>query len=758
MSRVQHRTYGLPPAGLAPAQKAGVIASHQQQQLQQQPPMLIVPGVGVGPFRLGSSIGSVLSLLQSSPSLLRGVASRLISSPSHPASMDLVLELPALGLRLRFDPVWQRMHLIDAFDAARAPLVYMRSPLSARALPGPAPRRSTPSRRSSTGSEEEKDARSDLTPSSDAPSFAQLYILFGPTYLGSFDPSTGLHTLQYPGLALTFALPASSDGQRGVDDVDDGGGSEEEGLLQLPDGSSPPLERLFVHGGAEVREFRSHVPSALGGAADASSAGVGGGGAAESMVVLLGHGGGLWLERRQVLINFASRAQDLLTDIGPPQHLYVKQRHTDKMSIHRASVAAAAASTGGSSTTASTSNSPLIQPRTLNASFVDSAGRPSSSSRAGGSSAAAAVAALAHASPSVAPDYFFNYFLLGMDVLLDGITHRVKKIILHTNFVDRPDFGLYARAHFSIAPRAGSGSGATGAGGHGGSGGASSSLAQSRGVLSLLELPPTAIPSASLSTSSSGSGSSGLGGRSLSGNHIVSAAPEADISLHVPTTAADAEDGGAAASAAGGGGGGGGGKKKKKKGGAAAAPPPPPDLQAQAAAANHATLSALAEAKQQQQQQASRSASGSPLSQVQQQSASRSPSSSSHGPSHSQSALSSSPPGMSFSPSLSPSVLPVSHASVITPLSKWSDVLAVLGPCPSRPMVSTGGALSSSGGGGGGRPSSASSSSSGGGGSAGGGVAAAPFGPTYFYAYEGVVFEVAKSHHLASVTLFDTEQ
>lgn len=52
-----------------------------------------------------------------------------------------------------------------------------------------------------------------------------------------------------------------------------------------------------------------------------------------------------------------------------------------------------------------------------------------------------------------------------------------------------------------------------------------------------------------------------------------------------------------------------------------------------------------------------------------------------------------------------------------------------------------------------------SSSSSGGtnghgqSGSAGGG-ADNPFSATYFYAYEGVIFEVMKNHHLASVTLF----
>jgi hypothetical protein len=32
-----------------------------------------------------------------------------------------------------------------------------------------------------------------------------------------------------------------------------------------------------------------------------------------------------------------------------------------------------------------------------------------------------------------------------------------------------------------------------------------------------------------------------------------------------------------------------------------------------------------------------------------------------------------------------------------------------------------------------------------------------PFAATYFYAYQGVIFEVCKNHHLASVTLFREE-
>lgn len=48
------------------------------------------------------------------------------------------------------------------------------------------------------------------------------------------------------------------------------------------------------------------------------------------------------------------------------------------------------------------------------------------------------------------PDYFFNYFNLGMDILFDGKLHVVKKIILWTNLPGQIDFGTYSKCHFSI--------------------------------------------------------------------------------------------------------------------------------------------------------------------------------------------------------------------------------------------------------------------------------------------------------------------
>ena len=47
-------------------------------------------------------------------------------------------------------------------------------------------------------------------------------------------------------------------------------------------------------------------------------------------------------------------------------------------------------------------------------------------------------------------DYFFNYIVLGMDILFDGNSHKITKFILHTNNVGHPDFNRWCKCNFII--------------------------------------------------------------------------------------------------------------------------------------------------------------------------------------------------------------------------------------------------------------------------------------------------------------------
>ncbi|KAJ6230639.1 hypothetical protein M0813_06631 [Anaeramoeba flamelloides] len=53
-------------------------------------------------------------------------------------------------------------------------------------------------------------------------------------------------------------------------------------------------------------------------------------------------------------------------------------------------------------------------------------------------------------SNQINPDYFFNYFHLGIDIMFDGEEHSVKKIILHTNYPSSIDYNQYERCNYQI--------------------------------------------------------------------------------------------------------------------------------------------------------------------------------------------------------------------------------------------------------------------------------------------------------------------
>lgn len=134
---------------------------------------------------------------------------------------------------------------------------------------------------------------------------------------------------------------------------------------------------------------------------------------------------GVGIQRGTDMVTFSSSAQDLLSTLGQPNRTFVKQH--DKLRIHSASQA----------------DSPLA-------------------------------------------DYFYNYFDLGIDFLLDGQRHCVKKIILHTNLPSHTEFNRYAKCPFRIQLAPGSGHSAQSSDGEqasdgSGSDGSSGSAASSGG-------------------------------------------------------------------------------------------------------------------------------------------------------------------------------------------------------------------------------------------------------------------------------------
>ena len=77
------------------------------------------------------------------------------------------------------------------------------------------------------------------------PTFSLIYELFGPTYPGRYEEELGVYILQYRGIC--FAFPIAEEFQHLY--------TESDRLpMELPDGSSPVADRMFVLVGSSVEK------------------------------------------------------------------------------------------------------------------------------------------------------------------------------------------------------------------------------------------------------------------------------------------------------------------------------------------------------------------------------------------------------------------------------------------------------------------------------------------------------------------------
>ncbi|KAI1334126.1 hypothetical protein F5Y15DRAFT_402749 [Xylariaceae sp. FL0016] len=150
------------------------------------------PNVGLGFILLGASLHDILTRLKAEPQ--RFPKLHLSYSSSQPVTDPVVLNLPANGIRLRFDGPEQRLRLIEIIDFTKNRITYQDKDIakpSQGVLGSP---------------------RSGGDPTT-GPAFKNVYHrLFGPTYAGEYIPSEdhsglGRYILSYPGVAFSFPLP-----------------------------------------------------------------------------------------------------------------------------------------------------------------------------------------------------------------------------------------------------------------------------------------------------------------------------------------------------------------------------------------------------------------------------------------------------------------------------------------------------------------------------------------------------------------------
>ncbi|CAI5463495.1 unnamed protein product [Closterium sp. Yama58-4] len=210
-----------------------------------------------------------------------GVFDSIVVNYCHqePLSRDIIIAFPHLGFRLCFDPHVQRLHRIDVTDISRLHLRF-----GASLLGGPM----------------------------QAPTFAHVYSVLGPTFPGAYNAQCACYTLSYPGMALLFPIPAPHQHlfQHPAHDLP----------MHLPDGSAPRLSRVLLHlpGEPPLPVQGAGGTGGIGGAAGAGDAGGTGG----TGVVEGGEGDGLRRAAERfaslplVMANGAVYMETLLVQLG----------------------------------------------------------------------------------------------------------------------------------------------------------------------------------------------------------------------------------------------------------------------------------------------------------------------------------------------------------------------------------------------------------------------------------------------------------
>ncbi|XP_059523781.1 phagosome assembly factor 1 isoform X3 [Myotis daubentonii] len=228
-----------------------------------------------------------------------------------------------------------------------------------------------------------------------APTIEQIDQSFGATHPGVYNSAEQLFHLNFRGLSFSFQLDSWTEAPKYEPNFAHGLAS-----LQIPHGAT--VKRMYIYSGNSLQDTKAPVMplSCFLGNVYAESVDVLRDGTGPSglrlRLLAAGCGPGLLADSKMRVfersVYFGDSCQDVLSMLGSPHKVFYKSE--DKMKIH--------------------SPSPHKQV------------------------------------PSKCNDYFFNYFTLGVDILFDANTHKVKKFVLHTNYPGHYNFNIYHRCEFKI--------------------------------------------------------------------------------------------------------------------------------------------------------------------------------------------------------------------------------------------------------------------------------------------------------------------
>ncbi|GIX90612.1 UPF0183 protein C16orf70 homolog [Caerostris extrusa] len=305
---------------------------------------------------LGMAFSQVVHILQQQFQTIKNV--QVVYSELNPLVMDLIINLSQDGIRLIFDPLSQRLKVIEVYCMNKTKLKYCGNVFCSPEV---------------------------------VPTLEQIDHSFGATHPGEYHSSQQVFVLNFRGLTFAFAIDPKLQPKYA------------HGVGSLQFGSFlPVVSKMSIYSGNSLSETRA--PSLPNNSfcnhcylenLDVLREGDETIGIKLRIITEDLDANKLLEFRKQIMtkvIKFGDYAQDVTSALGSPSKVFYKSE--DKMKIH-------------------SPNSHRYRKWSCS-------------------------------------DYFYNYFTLGLDVLFDAKSHRVKKFILHTNYPGHYNFNMYFRCNFNL--------------------------------------------------------------------------------------------------------------------------------------------------------------------------------------------------------------------------------------------------------------------------------------------------------------------
>ncbi|KAL2131887.1 hypothetical protein VTI74DRAFT_4472 [Chaetomium olivicolor] len=268
------------------------------------------PGRALGFLVLGASLHDILTRLKAEPQ--RFPKLDLMYNPIDPVNEQVIVGLPANGIRMRFDGPEQRLRLIEVTDFTKNHVFLKPANDKERDLVRPS--------NTAQGTAPAADA-------SPGPTFRHIYQRFlGPTYDGEYMPDADIYVLSYPGVAFTFPMKEKDYS------------SSKDVVSLLPSAAIPNSMAVFSGDSwAQAREtmWTDVLPSIKTFALLSKGKDV----CPDEVSLVKIHGGGkLQLFRKWTNNSFwiflgETTPQQLVAELGPPDAIY--RKNDQRMYIHK---------------------------------------------------------------------------------------------------------------------------------------------------------------------------------------------------------------------------------------------------------------------------------------------------------------------------------------------------------------------------------------------------------------------------------------